>query len=580
MEPGTTNGRTPLQALNEGLPNDGSLGAARHYVSLVRGLTIDMGSNPEGHALSLEGAQLCAIEDILIRGSFDVGITALPGSGGSTTNVKVLGGNVGIRQSGYRPTPSLQGVELLNQKRFAIELAEARGGLVVAGFRIEGSGQAGVRITAPDHVTQPRRNLVMADGHFRLAVPAISGTGNAMYLRNVYAMAPTIVANAGKGGLAGKSTTWTRVTEFATTDSVPIVVDGRSFATQFSGGVTSVTAPPANLLGLHAWSPARVPSWFNTATLDSRGYGATPDRHDDDDAPAINRALRDSAMRGLPVFVPRGRFNVRQPVEVPAKAAMIGSSYTNSIIYADETWRPTEQTALLRTADAVGNVFLMDFAVNGHEPAPQNGQTANNMNLFHGRTSNLLLRDVQINRREWWQGEAFGQTVGLFTGRAGGRIYHLPFDYRENDVAAREHRMIRIEGTNHPLAIYQPNAEGTAYDPQVLIRGAANVTWYGFKFENGLTDRELMHITDSRNIGILGGAGNYAGAKTFMSVDRSRDVRVTLLARQGTVTGDSIREDGVTRMGPGNKITTYKKGRAVLFGELHPPGFPYPMSSH
>ncbi len=36
---------------------EGSLGAARHYVSLVRGLTIDMGANPCGHGLSLEGAR-------------------------------------------------------------------------------------------------------------------------------------------------------------------------------------------------------------------------------------------------------------------------------------------------------------------------------------------------------------------------------------------------------------------------------------------------------------------------------------------------------------------------------------------
>ena len=62
-----------------------------------------------------------------------------------------------------------------------------------------------------------------------------------------------------------------------------------------------------------------------------------------------------------PVYIPRGRFNVRQTIEVPAGAAMIGASYTNSIIYADESWQPAAQTALMRTADAVGNIFLMDF---------------------------------------------------------------------------------------------------------------------------------------------------------------------------------------------------------------------------
>ena len=84
----------------------------RHYVSLIRGFTIDMGNNPTGNGLSLEGAQLCSIEDIIIKGNFNIGITSLPGSGGSTTNVKVVGGNIGIQQNVYRPTPSIQGVEL------------------------------------------------------------------------------------------------------------------------------------------------------------------------------------------------------------------------------------------------------------------------------------------------------------------------------------------------------------------------------------------------------------------------------------------------------------------------------------
>lgn len=557
---------------------EGSLGAARHYAALVRGLTIDMGANPRGHGLSLEGAQLCAIEDVLIRGDFDVGITGLPGSGGSTTNVKVVGGTVGIRQRGYRPTPSLQGVQLLNQRHYGIELVDARGGMVVAGFRIEGSGEAGVRIAGPDNPTQPRRNLVMADGQFRLSGPAILGAGNAVFLRNIYARTSVIVANGAVPVLPGRAGVWTRVTEFATTDGAPLVIDGVARTGPFRSGIAPVAAPPGNLLARHAWDPARMPSWFNTPTLDIRDFGATPDFHEDDDAPAINRALADSARAGHPAYVPRGRFNVRQPIEVPAGAAMLGSSYTNSIIYADERWQPTSPTALLRTEDAEGGVLLMDFAANGQEPAPCNAQTANNMLLFHGRTSNLLLRDVQINRREWWQGQIYGQTVGLLSGHAGGRIYNMPFDFRESTVAACEHHLIRIDGTSHPLAIYQADAEGALNDPQVLIRNAANVTVYGFKFENSAQDSELLRILDSRNIAVLGGSGNYAGAKPFVRVDGSRDVTITALARQGTVTGPNILEDGIVRMGPTNKITTYKKGRAVPFGELKPPGFPYPQA--
>jgi hypothetical protein len=550
--------------------------AGRHYVSLIRGFTIDMGNNPSGNGLSLEGAQLTTIEDMVIRGNFNVGITSLPGSGGSTTNVKVIGGNIGIRQNVYRPTPSIQGVELLNQKQFGIEFATARGGIIVAGFKIQGSGQAGVRISKGDSRSHPQRNLVMADGSFNLAVPAISGSGNALYLRNVYAKAPTIVANAGIGGLVGNASAWTKVVEYAVTDSVPIVVNGQLLSPEFKGSISTVSAPPSNLIALHAWDPARVPTWFNTPTLDIRTYGATADKHDDDDAPAINNALRDSVTQQRPVYVPRGRFNVRQPIEVPAGASMLGASYTNSIIYADESWKPTAPTALMRTADAVGNVFLMDFAVNGHEPAPRNAQTANNMHIFHGRASNMLLRDVQINRREWWKGQENRQTVALFSGNAGGRVYNLAFDFHEGGVPIGEHHMFRIEGTTNPLAIYQPNTEGAMNDPQVMIKNASNVTWYGFKYENTSGDHQLLHIVGSDNVGILGGSGNYTSGKPFVVVNGSSNVTVTSLARQGTITGGNVFEDGAQRVGATKKITTYKKGDAKLFGEMNPPAFPYP----
>jgi hypothetical protein len=232
----------------------------------------------------------------------------------------------------------------------------------------------------------------------------------------------------------------------------------------------------------------------------------------------------------------------------------------------------------MRTADAVGDIFLMDFAVNGHEPSPHNDQTANNMYIFHGRTSNMLLRDVQPNRKEVSSGEQNKQTVGLFTGNAGGRIYNLAFDFHEGGTSIGEHYMFRIEGTTRPLAIYQPNTEGAKNDPQVMIKNSKNVTWYGFKFENTGGDHELLHIVDSNNIGILGGSGNYASSKPFITVTGSNNVTVTSLARKGQIGGSNIMEDGTQRVGPTKKITTYKKGDAKLFGEIDPPGFPYPRS--
>jgi MYXO-CTERM domain-containing protein len=561
---------------------DGPNGAPRHYGSIFRGFTLDMGNNPTATALSMPGAQLCSIEDIVIKGNFNVGINSLPGSGGSTTGVTVLGGNVGIQQDAYRPTPSIHGLVLKNQKQYGIRLNGARGGLIVVGFAISGSGQAGVLIPSADSSSHPSRNLVMVDGTFELSGPAVKASENSMYLRNVYAKTATIVTNGSIGTLAGSAGAWTRVGEYAVSGKfgTPLLIDGQSRGTKTAHeqGVAQVASPPKDLVGMHAWDPAKTPSYFNTKVLDIRDYGATPDQHGDDDAPAINKALEDSVKQKIPVFVPRGRFNVRQPVEVPLGASMIGASFGKSMIYADESWKPSSKTAVLRTEDGVGNVLLMDFATVIHEPAASKGLVAaNNMYGFHGRSSNMLLRDMIPDRKPYYAGgkQQWAQTVAYFSGNAGGRVYNLALDYHESNTPTGEHYMFAVEGTKHPLALYQPNTESTANDPQVIIRNAKNVSWYALKFEATNGNRELLHIENSDNVLVLGGSGNYNITTTMVRVKSSSDVAVSLLARQGQG-GQSLLVDGKLTIPPGKKITTFRKGKPLGFGELNPPGFPYP----
>src|SRR5262245_23343138 len=95
----------------------------------------------------------------------------------------------------------------------------------------------------------------------------------------------------GDRALAGNASAWTKVTEYATTDGVPIVVTIR-----------------------------------------------------------ISRRNTEAGLHCA------GTFNVRQTIEGPAGASMIGASYISSIIYADKSWKPISQTGLMRTADAVGNI--------------------------------------------------------------------------------------------------------------------------------------------------------------------------------------------------------------------------------
>lgn len=63
-----------------------------------------MGFNPGVVAVGMSAAQLSSIEDVRISGeSFLAGVFNLPGSGGYTANLEVIGGQIGVWQQSYVP---------------------------------------------------------------------------------------------------------------------------------------------------------------------------------------------------------------------------------------------------------------------------------------------------------------------------------------------------------------------------------------------------------------------------------------------------------------------------------------------
>ena len=534
--------------------------AARHYASILRGFTIDMGDNPNATAVSMSAAQWSTIQDLEIIGNFDAGISGLPGSGGSTTNIHVKGGKVGIRQDEYRPTPSVHGLTLEGQSQAGIELITTRGALVVVGFDIRGAGAdyRAISLKNKGNANRPTGNLVLVDGQIELsdsAQFAIHGRAQDIYLRNCYIKAPVLIRNGdgqeSNGVLTGDPQNWLHVDDYLMTSAegrAVAFVDGEAIAEGNGKAVAWGPRPnpvdePVSRLETHRWNAATFPTIFNSAHIDVRDYGATPSQASDDDSDAINRALRDSVQDGHEnfgkiVFLPRGHYHVRAPIEVPLNATLIGASNTISVIDASTDWQPDSPTALVRTEDGIGPVTLANFAISGHEPSAKFGITEHkNIVLFHGRSSDMLLRDVQIARREYWRkgrGQ-FDQPVALFTGNAGGRIFNLGLDHwhGEPDEMSPDHRMIKIEGTFHPLRIYQPDAEGTGNSPQIEINNSTNVYFYAFKFEG---EHALLHVINSKNIEVLGGSGNYElkdGIDAMIDIENAEDIIIANMARQG-----------------------------------------------
>ena len=340
---------------------------------------------------------------------------------------------------------------------------------------------------------------------------------NYLYMRNVFVKAPVIARITNPNiTLSGNATQWERVREYVYTPSAPIVKDG------VSTGANSVSnlgleqapaGPPAGLPMIHGWDAASFPTWHSSAPLDIRNFGAVQSDTDDaaglDNSTAINNALAAGIAQGKAVFVPRGFFYVRAPVTIPAGTILLGSSFTNCVINSSRHWQPGALTDLVNTANAVGDITISDVCINGHEGSATQGIASHRfITIFHCRTSNMLTRCLHINRREWFSGGAsqFHAPAVKFTGNAGGRIYNLGLDLFHGSTASMhaDHRMILIDGTSQPLAIYQPDMEGTENSPQGEIKNSSNVTWYGLKHEPGI---EFLDIRDSgqhRDPGRLG----------------------------------------------------------------------------
>ncbi len=130
---------TAAALVNFTLIEDGKADPPSLYSCQVRHFRLDLGNNPNVSGVSMSGAQLCSIEDVIVSGkNFMAGIHGLPGSGGYTGNLIVRGGRYGIWQDEFRPNPSITNVTLSGQSEAAVRLDDARGPLVLSGFLIKG----------------------------------------------------------------------------------------------------------------------------------------------------------------------------------------------------------------------------------------------------------------------------------------------------------------------------------------------------------------------------------------------------------------------------------------------------------
>lgn len=280
---------------------------AASYNHLVRNLDIDLRGKPGAIGINMVGAQGTAIESLEIKanGSY-AGISGLPGAGGCTSAVTILGGKFGIDAfkttlDGGTGITSVLNNCTIRQNGDASQVNSIRwnhyGPLVLVGCEVVGRS---VMIAGPGSESSSpptggeagetaRGNLSIADSTIQMTTqgPAITGS-RSVYLRNVYLKNVTTIADidtsidADESGPAVPTTTgWFWVKEYAegakldqylgkstphynyvndSPDEIDYTrryINGTSQAGPTSSlSLTAVAEPPLDFLSRHTWPPA------------------------------------------------------------------------------------------------------------------------------------------------------------------------------------------------------------------------------------------------------------------------------------------------------------------------------------
>jgi hypothetical protein len=551
---------------------------SRHYCATLRGINIDMGNNPTGSAVSMEGAQYCAIEDVHIYGtSFDTGVASTPGGGGSTTNLKVTGGRIGVKAD--RVVPSIAGLELVNQSLRGLDVSGSAGPLVVTGFSITSQPSPAsdyravyLRNTATGE-NAGHGNLVMVDGSievFGSGGKAIYNYNQDVYLQDVYIKAATLIQSGFKNSptesVSGSSSSWRHLRRYAFRcgdDNADMVLDGTSLGSPNSDhqdykALLTVSSPPGDLISRHTWGDD-FPSWEDSNLVSITEFGAVPENTpgaDLDNTPAIQAALDATTTIGHPdygktVFVPRGIFNVASPIFVPAGARLIGAGENISVLDVSTTWQLGSPASVLSTADsATAEIVLAHFAIVGNVPTAGYSsypalQSQRFLRLVTIQSGLTLWRDVQLDLRVvTWNNRQQTEPMVLMTGNAGGRFYNLVNDNTGPQDWAPGHpgqgyNKLRINGTSNPLVFYQPDFEHLVQSTgQVNIADASDVRFYGMKWESMIGGAPGLRFLDATNVArlhFLGSYGNYNNTDpdgVIILNGQSEDVRIANMSHK------------------------------------------------
>eukprot|EP01079_Euglenida_sp_SAG-EU17-18_P003209 gene3209-3731_t len=538
------------------------------YSAMLRGVDVDMGDNMALSAVSMDGAQLCSLEDISIRGrNFTAGVVGLPGSGGFATNIHVTGGAFAVWQFTFRPNPSVAGLVAEGQGQAAVLLGVSRGPLVLSGFVIRSAAQGfrGVVAYAPplppagfggkdgDSAIALEDGLVDLSGSQDGTAAAIANdAGRDVSLHNVWIRAGVAVSvgtAASAGGVRrfpSSASSFRRITAWSLSRQGSIAFSAGANASAQATGAglppldglpdqPPATPPPdAGLAGAHSWpkADADASAWGPSALDVWRDCGATPAwvNPSDDDGAAISTCLARAAAAGpAVVFVPRGDYQIAAPLALPPGARLVGAGkHSASLVMAPGPAFGSGKPLLSVSAADAGKqgVWVSDLVLVQTQRAGLLGVSGPVAALRDVRTVPCSLRPSS-NQPNCTSpppdapGPA-GEAVAAvrFEGSASGRFYGLSLDHFATFLTQPQDALVLANGTAGAgvgVHLYQLSAEHLPAAYQVQAWRSDNFHLHAFKYESAgldpawheLPGAGLLACHTTANVSVFGGSGNY-----------------------------------------------------------------------
>lgn len=555
--------RAMLHFFNVGTADNES-GENTLYNQAVIGIDFRVESGNDGAvAIRMQGAEGCTIQDVNIdlTAGGHTGIWGVPGSGGTTHQVSVTGGVIGIdtrRQDlaggGSQPTVTITGSSFVNQSDVAV-WSSTRGAMVLVGNHFERNTPGPLLRVQRHFAGQPLdgilqvvdARMVYATHHEDNTVIEMAGPGGrSFYLENVFVQNGQQVwteeAPANPSGwmrfdrLAAEvrpgSQSWGQPMELVWINGQPqegILVESES-------GVT----PPADLISRHQWGE-NFPAWETPGAVNALDHGAAGDGVTDDYA--VLQALIDAHDI---VFLPKGHYRVSDTLNLRPESKLIGVHHNFSVIEAlstlDNRFAGTTEAAgdrpIVSTADsAAADTVIAFLHLKRHYPLAQHNPTpVGNYALEWRSGGDSVLRSVRLESRasthlrpdliarhfydydlsetpinpnhpqddfgpdEWaWPGSE--PTVQV-RGHGGGRWFGFWVHGRQ---ALRSHvPFLRVEGTREPLHLYHLHLQQQDSVNHAEFLDVENVSVYGTKAELKGT---LLYFEGSRYFRVFGSGG-------------------------------------------------------------------------